>query len=67
MADFSITFPVEEMSCPAPAVVWQALRSGAAATIESKARPMMTFLYMLESFLRVVQVDRDRRNRRDAS
>jgi hypothetical protein len=34
-------------------VVWQALRSGTAATSESVVRPMMSVLCMLESFLGV--------------
>jgi hypothetical protein len=33
--------------------VWQALRSGTAATSESVVRPMMSVLCMLESFLGV--------------
>jgi hypothetical protein len=32
LAALSMACPVAEMSCPAPAVVWQALRSGTAAT-----------------------------------
>ena len=35
LAALSMACPVAEMSCPAPAVVWQALRSGTAATSES--------------------------------
>lgn len=53
LADFSIAFPVAEISCPAPAVVWQALSSGATATSESTARARMNFLYMLESLVRI--------------
>jgi hypothetical protein len=53
LADFSITVPVAEISCPAPAVVWQAVRSGTMATSESVTKPMMSLLYMLEAFQRV--------------
>ena len=56
LADFSITFPVADMSCPAPAVVWQALRSGMAATSESVARVTLSLLYMVESFMRILLI-----------
>ena len=42
LADFSMAFPVAEMSSPAPAVVWEALSSGAMAAIESTARATMS-------------------------
>jgi len=53
LAALSMACPVAERSWPAPAVVWQALRSGAAAMSESAIRPTVSFLYMLESFMRV--------------
>jgi hypothetical protein len=42
LAALSMACPVAEMSRPAPAVVWQALRSGTAATSESVVRLMMS-------------------------
>jgi hypothetical protein len=52
VAALSMACPVAEMSCPAPAVVWQALRNGTAATSESTVRPMMICLYTSASFQR---------------
>jgi hypothetical protein len=49
-----MTFPVAEMSCPAPAVVWQALRSGTTAKRDSVVKPIMSLWYMLESFVIVL-------------
>ena len=66
-AEFWMAFPVAEISSPAPAVVWQALRSGAAA--KSMVKPIANFSIITgtSSNGRGAETNRDQLRRRHLS